>query len=51
MPSPLRFLTALAVAAVALVALAATAGADSIAYVKDGNVWLTSPDTRQGSIS
>jgi hypothetical protein len=47
MPSPLRFLTVLAVAAVAVVALAATANADSIAYVKDGNVWLTSPDAAQ----
>ena len=44
MPSPLRLLTALVVAAAACVALAATAGADSIVYVKDGNVWLTSPD-------
>jgi hypothetical protein len=44
MPSPLRFLTALAVCAAAAFALAATAGADSIVYVKDGNVWLTSPD-------
>ena len=44
MPSPLRFLTALAVCAAATVALAATAGADSIVYVKDGNVWVTSPD-------
>jgi hypothetical protein len=44
MPSPLRLLTALVVAAAAVVALAATASADSIVYVKDGNVWLTSPD-------
>jgi hypothetical protein len=44
MPSPLRFLTALAVCVVAAFAFAATAGADSIVYVKDGNVWLTSPD-------
>jgi hypothetical protein len=44
MPSPLRFLTVLAISAAAVVALAATASADSIAYVKDGNVWLTSPD-------
>ena len=43
MPSPLRFLTALVVTAVAVVALAATAGADSIVYVRDGNVGLTSP--------
>jgi hypothetical protein len=41
---PLRFLTALVVAAAVVVALAATASADSIVYVKDGNVWLTSPD-------
>ena len=41
---PLRFLTALVAAAAAVVALAATASADSIVYVKDGNVWLTSPD-------
>ena len=44
MPSSLRSLTALAVTAAAAVALAATASADSIVYVKDGNVWLTSPD-------
>jgi hypothetical protein len=44
MPSLPRFLTALLVAGAATGALAATAGADSIAYVKDGNVWLTSPD-------
>jgi hypothetical protein len=44
MPSPLRFLTALAVCAATAGALAATAGADSIVYVRDGNVWLTSPD-------
>ena len=44
MPSPLRFLTALVVCAAAVVALAATASADSIVYVKDSNVWLTSPD-------
>ncbi|MGZ8634512.1 MAG: hypothetical protein ACXWZZ_11765, partial [Solirubrobacteraceae bacterium] len=44
MPFPLGFLTALVVAAAAVVALAATASADSIVYVKDGNVWLTSPD-------
>jgi hypothetical protein len=44
MPSPLRSLTALAVCAAAACAFAATAGADSIVYVKDGNVWLTKPD-------
>jgi hypothetical protein len=39
-----RFLTALPVASAAAGALAATASADSIVYVKDGNVRLTSPD-------
>jgi hypothetical protein len=44
MPSLPRALAALLAAGVAAGALAATAGADSIVYVKDGNVWLTSPD-------
>jgi hypothetical protein len=39
-----RFLTALVLTGVAAGALTASAGADSIVYVKDGNVWLTSPD-------
>jgi hypothetical protein len=44
MPSLPRSLTALLVAGAFTGALAATAGADSIVYVKDGNVWPTSPD-------
>jgi hypothetical protein len=44
MPSLPRSLTALLVAGAFTGALAATASADSIVYVKDGNVWLTSPD-------
>jgi hypothetical protein len=43
-----RFLTALPVASAAAGALAATASADSIVHVKDGNVRLTSP-TRPSS--
>jgi hypothetical protein len=39
-----RILTALLVAGAGTGALAAAASADSIVYVKDGNVWLTSPD-------
>jgi hypothetical protein len=47
-----RFLTALVVAGVAAGALTASAGADSIVYVKDGNVWLTSPDaTKQYQVT
>ncbi|HEX8103352.1 MAG TPA: hypothetical protein VF533_12120 [Solirubrobacteraceae bacterium] len=42
MPSP-RLAAALAAAATSLV-LAAPAAADSIAYIKDGDVWLTTPD-------
>lgn len=42
MPSP-RLAAALAAAATSLI-LAAPAAADSISYIKDGNVWLTSPD-------
>ena len=44
MPSLPRILSALLVAGAVTGALAATASADSIVYVKDGNVWLTSPD-------
>jgi hypothetical protein len=44
MPSLPRSLTALPVAGAFTGALVATASADSIVYVKDGNVWLTSPD-------
>lgn len=35
---------AIAASGVALLLAAGTASADSIAYVKDGNVWLTTPD-------
>ena len=45
-----RFLTALLAAGAGIGALAATASADSIVYVKDGNVWLTSPDAAKGAI-
>ena len=38
-----RTITSLATAAVCLVA-AAPAAADSISYIKDGNIWLTTPD-------
>jgi len=44
MPSLPRFLTALLACGAVAGALCATASADSIVYVKDGNVWLTSPD-------
>jgi hypothetical protein len=37
-------LTGAAIAALALTSTAATASADSIAYVKGGDVWLTTPD-------
>jgi hypothetical protein len=40
----LRTRTIAALAAVASLAFAAPAMADSIAYIKDGNVWLTTPD-------
>ncbi len=39
-----RSLLAAAVAVAALAASAPSALADSIAYVKDGNVWLSTPD-------
>jgi len=42
--SPLRTGAALALAGTALLAAPGAASADSIAYVKDGNVWLTTPD-------
>ncbi|HEU4658117.1 MAG TPA: hypothetical protein VFR97_11345 [Capillimicrobium sp.] len=55
--NPLRIATLLAVAAACL-AVAAPAGADSIAYIKGGDVWLASPDgkrkvrvTRTGDLS
>jgi hypothetical protein len=38
-----RTITSLVVAAVCLV-VAAPAAADSISYIKDGNIWLTTPD-------
>jgi hypothetical protein len=44
MPTPRRSLTALAAATAMALAAAAPAAADSISYVKDGNVWLTTPD-------
>ena len=40
----LRFRHSAALAVCALLVAAAPAAADSIAYVKDGNVWLASPD-------
>src|SRR3954470_24657669 len=43
-----RTTTTLAACAVAALAAAAPASADSIVYVKDGNVWLTSPDAAKG---
>src|SRR3954452_20691562 len=43
-----RTTTILAACAVAALAGAAPASADSIVYVKDGNVWLTSPDGAKG---
>src|SRR3954452_19652888 len=43
-----RTTTPLAACAVAALAAAAPASADSIVYVKDGNVWLTSPDAAKG---
>lgn len=42
--NPLRTGAALALAGAALLAAPAVAAADSIAYVKDGDVWLTTPD-------
>ena len=41
---PSHRLAAAIAAATASLALAAPAGADSISYIKDGNVWLTTPD-------
>lgn len=47
----MRKLTALATVTLALVC-AAPAAADSIAYIKDGNVWLASPDgSRQQQVT
>src|SRR3954453_21291154 len=43
-----RTTTTLAACAVAALAAAAPASADSIVYVKDGNVWLPSPDAAKG---
>jgi hypothetical protein len=43
-PSLSRRLLAVAAALVALAVLPATAGADSIAYIKDGDVWLSTGD-------
>lgn len=39
-----RGATALTLAAAALALAAAPAAADSVAYIKDGNVWLSTPD-------
>jgi hypothetical protein len=43
MTTPRRTLTALAAVSLALAA-ASPAAADSISFIKDGNVWLTTPD-------
>src|SRR4051812_49998191 len=40
----MKILCAIAASALLLLAGAASARADSIAYVKDGNVWLSTPD-------